>query len=347
VITALKAPMPYAGGKSTVAQDVWNALGNPKHYIEPFFGSGAVLLQRPNYNPQTMVETVNDADGHICNVWRALQGDPDAVAKVCDFPVNHADLMARKKVLNANTERLLENLVADPEWYDAKLAGYWIWSACCSIGTGLICPNQIPHLTGAGMGVHALGKRPHLANAGRGVHALGKRPHLANAGRGVHKPSLSEQSTAVVKDVREPYNTPIYDWFRRLSERLRNVRVVCGDWTRVCGGNWQDKMGTVGIFFDPPYGTEATRDLGIYAVDSLTVAGDVRRWCLERGDKPSYRIVLAGYYEEHEELLKLGWTHKKWKASGGYANTGNGQGKVNRFREALFFSPYCLKQGLF
>ena len=42
----MKAPFPYFGGKTAVAPVVWAALGQPKHYIEPFFGSGAVLLAR-------------------------------------------------------------------------------------------------------------------------------------------------------------------------------------------------------------------------------------------------------------------------------------------------------------
>lgn len=36
----LKDPFPYFGGKSRVAPLVWQRLGNPINYIEPFFGSG-------------------------------------------------------------------------------------------------------------------------------------------------------------------------------------------------------------------------------------------------------------------------------------------------------------------
>ena len=70
MFTYLKAPFPYFGGKATVADVVWKALGQPKHYIEPFFGSGAVLLNRPDYNPQKHLETVCDKDGHVANAWR-------------------------------------------------------------------------------------------------------------------------------------------------------------------------------------------------------------------------------------------------------------------------------------
>ena len=146
--------------------------------------------------------------------------------------------------------------------------------------------------------------------------------------------------------MQEPYKDSLWPWFRALSERLRYVRVVCGDWSRICGGNWQDNNGVAGIFFDPPYGEAATRDPGIYHVDSLTVADDVRAWALERGTRPTYRIVLAGYYEEHVSLLDAGWTVETWSAKGGYANTARSdeetRGQTNRHREALFFSPHCL-----
>jgi len=41
--TTLIAPFPYFGGKRKIASVVWEYLGDPKTYIEPFFGSGAVL----------------------------------------------------------------------------------------------------------------------------------------------------------------------------------------------------------------------------------------------------------------------------------------------------------------
>lgn len=307
----LKAPFPYFGGKSKVSDIVWQALGNPAHYIEPFFGSGAVLLNRPDHDI-TMTETICDADGYVANVWRSIQFAPDEVSKWCDWPVNHADLIARKARLIRQKNYLLEGLCKDDKWHDVELAGYWIWAASCWIGSGLTCPKQRPNISNKGMGVHAVGKRPDIGNKGKGVHAVGRMNH-------------------------------IYEWMNELSHRLRRVRVVCGDWNRVCGGNWQDNIGVCGIFFDPPYSADR-RD--VYAIDSYSVAHDVREWCLARGDNPRYRIVLAGYFEEHESLLKHGWTVKKWSATGGYANIAksDSRGKVNRHKEALFFSPHCLNK---
>ncbi len=313
----LDAPFPYFGGKKTVAPLVWSALGSPKHYIEPFFGSGAVLLSRPNYDPTKHVETINDKDGFICNVWRGLQYDPDEVAKWCDWPVNHADLCARRARLIENESRLLENLVKDDMWHDPKLAGYWIWAASCWIGSGLTRPNS-----------RAI---PQISDTGKGAHKLSKRPHLGN--KGTHKLS----------------NSNLYAWFHALSERLRHVRVVCGDYTRVCGGNWQDAMGDVGIFFDPPY-SDTDRDIGVYYCEDSDVAKDVCQWALERGNKPSYRIVIAGYDSEHGDLVAAGWTLKRWRAGGGYARkSANGEESrslKNRFRECLWFSPHCYRDSL-
>jgi hypothetical protein len=326
----MKAPFPYCGGKSRISSEVWTALGQPKHYLEPFFGSGAVLLNRPSYNPQKHVETVCDKDGNIANVWRAIQFSPDETAKWCDWPVNHADLMARKKVLIASQSRLLENLINDDMWHDVKLAGYWIWGASCWIGSGLMCPTQRPIIGHAGEGVHKIGQIPQIGNAGGGVHKISKRPALSHAGTGVHK-------------IGQLSGDGIYAWFATLSTRLRRVRIVCGDWTRICGGNWQDDLGTVGIYFDPPYSHDVGRCTDIYAQESADVAKEVARWAVERGSKPTYRIVLSGYTGEHDWLAEHGWRYKQWTAQGGYANIGNDDspGKANRFREVLWLSPHC------
>ena len=328
----LTAPFPYFGGKAQVAKRIWMALGQPDHYIEPFAGSLSVLLARPGWSPD-MTETANDADGVVTNAWRSIQLQPDETARWCDWPVNHIDLAARKAELIRNEERLVENLVADPQWCDPILGGYWIWAASCWIGSGLCSLMQIPNLSCKGGGVHkvSLGiKIPHLSDKGKGVHKVSagiQIPNLSHKGMGVH---------ATTKP-------PIYDWFEVLSYRLRRVRLICGDWTRVCGGDWQDaKWENVGMFFDPPYGVE-DRDTCLYGqYDSTEIAREVMAWCKERGKRSNYRIVLAGY-EEYEPLLDDGWTFEAWKARGGYANTApyESRGKKNKHRERLYFSPLC------
>lgn len=312
----MKAPFPYFGGKSKIASIVWQHLGDVRHYIEPFFGSGAVLLNRPNYNPQRHIETINDKDGFICNVWRSIKFSPDKTAEWADYPVNHADLIARKCALIKAEKYLLENLIRDDEWHDPKMAGYWIWAASCWIGKDLSTETK------TGKPDRQI---PQLGSSGSGIHAISKNTKEMNFGK----------------------KGTIYAWFNELSNRFRNVRVVCGDWTRVCGGNWQDKNGICGIFFDPPYGHGiGKRCKNLYKHDSFTLSADVRKWCITRGAIPTYRIVLAGYEGEHNELENHGWKKYSWKTSGGYANTRKkscSSACENSKLERLWISPHCIE----
>jgi len=129
----LRAPFPWFGGKRRVAPIVWPRFGNVDTYNEPFAGSLAVLLARPH---PPRVETVNDLDCFIANLWRALQHDPDGVAYWCDGPVNEADLHARHRWLVSRGRRLVLRCARDPHYFNAKVAGWWVWGQCLWIGSG-------------------------------------------------------------------------------------------------------------------------------------------------------------------------------------------------------------------
>jgi len=103
------------------------------------------------------------------------------------------------------------------------------------------------------------------------------------------------------------------------------------------------KGSACGVFLDPPYADTAERDAGLYAVDSESVAHDVRAWALAHGDDPQYRIVLAGFQGEH--VMPDTWRSVEWfKAGflkGGMANT-RAAGAGQQARERLWLSPHCL-----
>jgi hypothetical protein len=282
--------------------------------VEPFFGSGAVLLGRES-DPGT--ETVNDLDC-MANFWRALQADPVAVAKAADWPVNEADQHARHLWLCSQAD-FRERMKVDPEFYDAKIAGWWVWGQCIWIGSGW-CSVELPHLGDAGTGVHR--KLPHLGDAGTGCLDQ-KRPHLMTGGKGIH----SARAAA------------LGEYMQRLSDRLRRVRVCCGDWSRVLGPSVTFKHGITAVFLDPPYGDEAKRAGDLYAQDSGSVAGAVRQWAIENGTNPLMRIALCGYEGEHQ--MPNDWECVPWKAKGGYGNQGDSN--ENAARERVWFSPHCLK----
>jgi DNA adenine methylase len=321
----LKAPFPWFGGKSKVGSLVWDHFGDVANFVEPFFGSGAVLLTRPT-SPGT--ETVNDRDCLVANFWRSLQNDPEEVARYADNPVNEADQHARHLWL-VHQEEFRERMKTEPDFYDAKIAGYWVWGQSIWIGSGW-CAVQLPSLGNAGTGVHR--KLPHLRDAGTGVHR--KLPHLGDAGKG-NAAYLSDLTSGTQA------RASLTQYFIELADRLRKVRVCCGDWSRVCGPSVTFKHGITAVFLDPPYADEADRKENLYSTDSGTVAHEVRAWAIENGDNPLLRIALCDYGEAAGDFPPT-WTQINWKAHGGYGSQSTGKGRDNANRETIWFSPYCL-----
>lgn len=318
-------PFPYFGGKSSVADVVWKALGaDVVNYVEPFAGSAAVLMLRPGGAGH--VETINDADGFICNAWRAIKHASDEVAHWADEIVSEAELHARHIWLVGRRERLTEKLCGDVDFYDAKAAGFWIWGQCCWIGSGWC--------TGKGAWTSENGEFV-LGNTGQGVKR--QRPHLGDTGQGVNRqlPHLGDCGKGECEARRE--------WLRGylagFADRLRNVRICCGDWSRVCGPSVTFRHGLTGVFLDPPYADTAERRDDLYAVDCQQVAHAVREWAIEQGKNPLMRIVLAGYQGEHE--MPSDWRQHRWSAVGGYALMGDNKARENRHRETLWLSPAC------
>lgn len=334
----ISAPFPWFGGKRRVASLVWRAFGPCVNYVEPFFGSGAVLLARPpDMLPDNARETVNDLDGHVANFWRSVKLSPEAVAEWADWPVNENDLTARNAWLAAQRTHLKTALNADPEWHDPKIAGWWVWGISQWIGSGFADKShrlKLPDVDGAGdrgLAKAARGQIPYIDgdNQRRGTVARAAKKKLPeinghNSGRGVHGASARANLTAVMA---------------ALSHRLRFTRVASGDWTRVLTNTpLRPTVGDrgnnafTGVFLDPPY--ETSHD--VYA-EGHNIGADVRAWCIEHGATPYYRIALCGYEGEHNALEDHGWTCVAWKAKGGYATD-----DTNSFSERVWLSPACL-----
>ena len=330
--TRLKCPFPWFGGKSRVAHVVWPRFGRLRNYVEPFAGSLAMLLGVPRSDGRT--ETVNDKDAYISNFWRAISADPQQVASYADWPVNENDLHARHAWLVSQKECLVARLEGDPEFFDPKIAGWWVWGISSWIGSGF-CSGKGPWTSVDGELVRGEGKcvsraRPHLHSR---MGVCKKRPLLGNAGRGVLKKSLSKGDGLLA-------------WFGALSERLNDVRVCCGDWSRVTGPSVlfpSASNGSTGVFLDPPYSDEAGVDGALYSEGDGQVAHDVREWCLENGGDTRLRIALCGYEGEHS--MHEDWECVTWKTVGGYGCQGEGNGRDNLGKERIWFSPGCEQAG--
>jgi DNA adenine methylase len=359
-----KTPWPWFGGKSDAAPHVWDAMGDVDHYVEPFAGSLAVLLRRPHTANRTYhSETVNDIDGLLCNAWRAIARDSDAVAEAASWPVCEADLMARHLALLAwraagNAERLM----ADPDFCDVKMAGWWMWGQSAWIGSGW-CSGRGPWIVGADGRIEKRPKNggvarqlPHLSKSGQGCNHPGTReegvhrklPHITDNGQGVNHANTREEG--VGEPEYHPMTMPeLRRWMRFLSARLRHVRILNGGWERACTSGALQSLpvrqgGHCGVFLDPPYASDV-RTADVYAHDSGDVASDVRAWCREHGTNPRYRIVLAGFDTEHVELESHGWIAIEWYRDGFLKGGMSKQSEkgTQQHRERLWLSPHCIR----
>ena len=377
-----KFPGPYFGGKSKAAATVWAALGDVEHYVEPFVGTGAVLLNRPHLaNRAYYSETINDADGHVANVHRALAYAPDATAEAASWPVSEVDLMARHIALVRAREDMTSRLRADPRWCDPELAGWWLWGLSCWIGGGW-CSGTGPWTEQDGLaikqgrsGLREPGvdsNRPHLSNDGNGVNHAGlrelgvdsKRPQLGDDGRGVNHAGLREPGV----EFHSLTMPELRRWFGFLSARLRHVRILQGDWKRAVTDSAADTLasrrpgGHVGCFLDPPYavagetsgGRAESRSADLYAIDDATtdashVAVEAARWAVACATVPRrahWRLVYAGFAGDAaaQILDGAGWRSVPWFAAG-YLTGGyaaQGADGHQQDRERLWLSPSCL-----
>lgn len=295
---------------------VWARFGRPKHYIEPFCGSAAMLLGAPR--PATL-EVIGDANGFIANFWRAVVYQHAEVARWADYPVVHVDLGARHAWLLEQRARLGAAL-QDPEWPgDAQVAGWWMWGQCCWIGSGWADWWRTRPLGGD---VAEGGKIPFLSSPGMGVQSMGQIPQINDVGRGY---ASKTHITGVEGEAGHWTSSGAVaaQWLRRLAARLERVRVVYGAWDR-CLNSQYGKEETA-VFLDPPY--DGYEDL--YRADSV-VAGVVA-WCRAHGD---LRVALCGHLGDYD---LPGWECVGWER----LRTTYGSRKT-KDQEAIWYSPGCL-----
>ena len=346
----LKPAYPYFGSKAAVAEVLWEAFGvDVPNFVDPACGSASVLFSRPTPGK---IETVNDAHAFIPNFLRAVARDPEAVAHWAAWPVSEIDMHARHRWLVRHmSPKTVERLRDDPDFFDPKMAGWWVWGASIWIGGGWCDGAQT-----------ANGKRPVLAGGGgkggrsrTGVginRASVHLPHLA----GPHNarklsgqlPSLSGSDGSGVGYGRGIFASgrreDLLGYFQALADRLALVRITCGDWTRVVTEAVTISHGRTAVLLDPMYDSGKTkRAVGLYANDgaesSASMSSTMREWALSVGDNPLYRIALCGYEGEHN--MPASWRVHAWKANGGYGNQGQKENK-NASRERIWFSPFCL-----
>lgn len=374
----LKAPFPWPGGKADIAGDVWSRFGVTDNYVEPFAGSAAMLLARPGGAHGT--ETVNDLDGLLINAYRGITLYPDEVAEWCDWPVSESDLTSRHLWLKGRREELTQRLFGDPLYCDPQAAGWWLWGIASWIGDGwcvsdgpwisvdgrlvdrrkegafdAVPPRQMPGMTpNAVTGIETYRasvpkKIPHVGrganseskNTSYGVQAVryqeGVRRKMPMVSGGHYSDSQGVQSYA------EP--SALFQYFTRLSDRLRRVRFLCGNWERAVKDSVTVNHGLTAVFIDSPY-PKADHSMAYHSdgKGEEDVWFQSARWAVERGDDKRLRIAVCGYMSpECDAIFPPTWERLSWEARGGYANQSkDGRGRANAKRETVWFSPHCI-----
>lgn len=72
----MKQLLKYPGGKWRISKWIISHFPEHKVYCEPFFGSGGVFFKKePSY-----LETINDIDGDIVNLFRVCREQPEELA---------------------------------------------------------------------------------------------------------------------------------------------------------------------------------------------------------------------------------------------------------------------------
>lgn len=256
----LVAPFPYFGGKSRVSSVVWDLLGyDIDSYIEPFLGSGAVLLGRPA-RPANCVETVNDRDGMLVNVWRCLKYHPDETLLACSDPPSSLDNYAKHKTLLEARSDLTEKIKNDPRYGDPELAGWWIYCACGLAGNDFASnkPRSSLHLGNKGTGVNRTTQdnqewfgslRDRLQRVrifcgdwkGVTTHS-GSCAGSSSWGFFVDPPYASDRNQEYLEDATASLHSEIEEWALTTGDKPNHRIVICGyeqEYPRLVGNGWR------------------------------------------------------------------------------------------------------------
>lgn len=74
----MRSVLRYPGSKWNIARSLVDLIPEHHSYVEPYFGSGAVFFSKPYSD----IETINDLDSDITNLFRCIQTDSDTLARL-------------------------------------------------------------------------------------------------------------------------------------------------------------------------------------------------------------------------------------------------------------------------
>lgn len=75
MLTSSSLPLKWHGGKQYLAPKIVELIPPHTHYVEAFFGGGAVLFAKPAGLVQGHSELINDLNGELTNFWYVLRDE--------------------------------------------------------------------------------------------------------------------------------------------------------------------------------------------------------------------------------------------------------------------------------
>lgn len=77
-VPKIRRVLAYPGSKWGVAPQIVSMIPEHHSFVEPFFGSGAVLFNKPI----SRIETINDLDSNVTNLFSCIQEDAEQLARI-------------------------------------------------------------------------------------------------------------------------------------------------------------------------------------------------------------------------------------------------------------------------
>lgn len=114
----MKTPITYYGGKQMLAKIIIDLIPPHEHYIEPFFGGGAVFFAKP----PSKFETINDINDNVVNFYKVLKNNFNELKKLVDSSLfSESQLKYARQILkNPNGQSNIERAWAF--WYATNLS---------------------------------------------------------------------------------------------------------------------------------------------------------------------------------------------------------------------------------
>lgn len=117
----MKSIIRYPGAKWRIADWIVSKIPEHRSYLEPFFGSGAVFFQKE----RSPIETINDLDGDVVNLFACIQKDPEKLAYLLYYTPYSREVYdtAFDKILDDPLEQAVQFLVRLNMGYGYKTNG--------------------------------------------------------------------------------------------------------------------------------------------------------------------------------------------------------------------------------